>query len=144
MRLVSVLLLAVAVAAADPAMAGSKGNPGKGQGKSHGNGGPDAADVLAGAVITAFEIAVIHDYLRRYENNLPPAFAGAQGLPPGIAMKLARGGTLPPGIAKRYFPNNLLAQLPPRPGQEWLVVGRDILLVAAATGIILDVLHDAF
>ena len=143
MRTAATVLLAAALALAAPALAGNKGNQGKGQGQG-GGGGPDAGDVLAGAVITAFEIAIIDDYLRRHGGDLPPAFAGAQPLPPGIAKKLARGGSLPPGIAKRYFPNNLLAQLPPRPGQEWLVVGRDILLVAAATGVILDVLRDAF
>jgi len=26
-------------------------------------------------------------------------------------------GSLPPGIAKRYFPSDLMGQLPPRPGQ---------------------------
>jgi hypothetical protein len=140
MRIAGVMLLAAVLAVAGPAAAGNKGNPGKGQGKGHSGG--DAAEVLAGAVITAFEVAIINDYLHQHRANLPPVFAEAKPLPPGIAMKLARGGSMPPGIAKRYFPNNLLAQLPPRPGQEWLVVGTDILLISAATGIILDVLHD--
>ena len=42
-----------------------------------------------------------------------------KGLPPGIAMKLERGGTLPPGIAKQYLPADLERQLPPvRQGYE--------------------------
>jgi hypothetical protein len=140
MQIASVLLLSACVALASPALAGNKGNSGKGHDK---NDSGDAADILVGAVITAFEVAIIDDYLKRYHADLPPAFAGAKPLPPGIAKKLARGGSLPPGIAKRYFPNNLLAQLPPRPGQDWLVVGTDILLISAATGLILDILHDA-
>jgi Ni/Co efflux regulator RcnB len=35
-----------------------------------------------------------------------------------------------------------LAQLPPRPGYEWLAVDRDILLVVAATEIIVGILRD--
>jgi len=43
--------------------------------------------------------------------------------------------TLPPGIAKRYLPQDLLVQLPPRPGCRWVVVDNDVVLIAAATGI---------
>jgi hypothetical protein len=69
-------------------------------------------------------------------------FGPPQGLPPGIAKNLARGKPLPPGIAKRYLPQSLLVQLPPRSGYEWIAVGRDILLVVAATAVIVDVLSD--
>ncbi len=48
---------------------------------------------------------------------------------------------MPPGIAKRYFPSDLMGQLPPRPGQQWLVMGTDILLIDVATQLVLDVLH---
>ncbi|HKK16857.1 MAG TPA: hypothetical protein VJ981_09115, partial [Gammaproteobacteria bacterium] len=34
-----------------------------------------------------------------------------KGLPPGIQKKLARGGTMPPGIAKRYLPDDLSHRL---------------------------------
>ena len=46
-----------------------------------------------------------------------------------------------PGIAKRYFPSDLMGQLPPRPGQQWMVMGMDVLLVDVATQLILDVMH---
>ncbi|MBT8446927.1 MAG: hypothetical protein KJO38_07255, partial [Gammaproteobacteria bacterium] len=36
-----------------------------------------------------------------------------KGLPPGIRMKLARGGTLPPGIAKKNLPADVEGRLPP-------------------------------
>lgn len=49
---------------------------------------------------------------------------------------------LPPGIAKRYPPQDLLVRLPQRPGYECLIAGRDLLLVAAATGVIVDVLRE--
>ena len=65
---------------------------------------------------------------------------GNQGMPPGLAMK---GGPLPPGIAKRQLPSNLVAQLPPPPqGYERVIVDNDVLLVNIATQVIHDVLTD--
>jgi len=64
---------------------------------------------------------------------------GNQGIPPGLAKK---GGALPPGIAKRQLPNNLLAQLPPAPrGYERVIVDKDVLLVHIATQVVHDVLQ---
>lgn len=64
---------------------------------------------------------------------------GNQGIPPGLAKK---GGALPPGIAKRQLPNNLLAQLPPPPrGYERVIVDKDVLLVHIATQVVHDVLQ---
>lgn len=69
---------------------------------------------------------------------------GERPLPPGIAKKVARGGSLPPGIAKRYLPRDLDTRLPPQPaGVERIVVGSDVLLVEAATGLIYDIVKDA-
>jgi len=63
---------------------------------------------------------------------------GNQGIPPGLAKK---GGALPPGIAKRQLPNNLLSQLPPPPrGYERVIVDKDVLLVNIATQVVHDVL----
>lgn len=67
-----------------------------------------------------------------------------KGLPPGIKMKLERGGTMPPGIAKRYLPDDLDHQLPPPPhGYERTIVGNDVLLVEIDTGKIADIVTDA-
>ncbi len=64
--------------------------------------------------------------------------AGNQGIPPGLANK---GGALPPGIAKKQLPNNLISQLPPAPrGYERVIVDKDILLVHIATQVVHDVL----
>lgn len=131
LRQLAIVLLAGFVAAS-PALAKNEKNKGN-------NNVENAGEVLLEAVITAAEIAIIYDYIAKYGTA---AFGPPQGLPPGIAKNLARGKPLPPGIAKRYLPQDLLAQLPPRPGYEWLAVGRDILLVVAATAIIVDVLND--
>lgn len=68
---------------------------------------------------------------------------GNKGLPPGIAMKLERGGTLPPGIAKRDLPGNVVAKLPKRSdGAIRQIVGDDVVLIERGTDIILDVIRD--
>ena len=65
---------------------------------------------------------------------------GNQGMPPGLAKK---GGALPPGIAKRQLPGNLVSQLPPPPqGYERVIVDSDVLLVNIATQVVHDVLTD--
>lgn len=75
--------------------------------------------------------------------GLPPGLAKRDELPPGLAKQLKEKGRLPPGIAKRDLPENLKVQLPKRPsGQEVTVVDNDVVLVDAATGIILDILND--
>ncbi|WP_437374620.1 anti-virulence regulator CigR family protein [Inquilinus limosus] len=66
--------------------------------------------------------------------------APPRALPPGTARNLARGKPLPPGIAKRILPPDLLARLPRYDGYEYCMIGSDIVLAAIATGIILDIL----
>ena len=137
---IPLLVAAALLAAPGSAAAGDKG---KGK-KSHGAPAVEAQAVQATAIlITATERAIIFGYLDRYRGHLTGALATAKPLPPGIAKKVARGGALPPGIAKRYLPGDLLVQLPPRPGYEWVVVGTDVLLIAAATGLIVDLVADA-
>lgn len=68
---------------------------------------------------------------------------GNKGLPPGIAMKLERGGTLPPGIAKRDLPANLKSKLPNRTdGAIRQIIGDDVVLIERGTDLILDVIRD--
>lgn len=73
--------------------------------------------------------------------------AGAHGykpLPPGIRKNLARGKPLPPGIAKKLAPAPVVTRLPAYPGHEWRVVGSDLVLVAIATAVVVEVLLDVF
>ena len=73
------------------------------------------------------------------KKNKNKGAGGNQGIPPGLARK---GGALPPGIAKKQLPNNLLAQLPPPPaGYERVIVDKDVLLVHIATQVVHDVLE---
>ena len=84
------------------------------------------------SVIAARELA------RQYDAT------GYQDLPPGIRKNLARGKPLPPGLAKRAVPQRVLDGLPRHPGYEWQIAGTDLILVAVATLVIADVLHDVF
>ena len=127
----------LALGSLQPALAGNHKNKDRGQGKEQ-----DAGDLLLDVAITAAEAAIIYEFIGEY--GVAPFGGVPQGLPPGIAKNLARGKPLPPGIAKRYLPGTLLGRLPTRPGYEWLVVDSDILLVVAATAVIVDVLADAF
>ena len=132
--------LAIGLTVSDPAIAGNKGGKAKGKNKAH----PYKSEQLVASLITALEVSIIRNFVQEHRSSPPPAFAGAKSLPPGIAKKVARGDRLPPGIAKQYFPADLTARLPHRPGERWLVTGKDIVLLEAATGFIVDILHDAF
>ncbi|WP_052379213.1 anti-virulence regulator CigR family protein [Tepidicaulis marinus] len=135
------LLLAVVLGfSAGPAMAksdkapGHAGPPGHAKQGAEGSGDVDLglhAEIRFGVN----ETEIIRDYFGRHGMTSKP-------LPPGIAKNLARGKPLPPGIAKRYLPQDLQLRLPVYEGYERLIVGDDVLLVAAATGIIVDILSD--
>lgn len=101
------------------------------------------------AAFEEFERQMIYKYFKDhvyepvvYEEN--GGHPKKKGLPPGIQKKLARGGTLPPGIAKQYLPDGLISQLPPVPqGYERRIIGNDVLLVQIDTGVIADIVTDA-
>ena len=140
MRVLVSLLVAAALAMPTSTLAGNNGNKGK---KAH-NAQAEQIDATQAAVslITVVERRIIFNYVDQYRYTLVSPSGSAKPLPPGIAKKVARGGTLPPGIAKRYLPQDLLVQLPPRPGCQWVMVDNDVVLIAAATGLIVDILVD--
>jgi hypothetical protein len=142
MKLLKLLLIAAIAVAPASSIAGNNGNGGAKGTNTHSTVLAPRATQAASSLITAAERALIFGYFEQNHATLPAPLAGAQPLPPGIARKVARGGSLPPGIAKRYLPNDLMGQLPPRPGYQWIVVGTDVILIAAATSIIVDVLDD--
>lgn len=72
---------------------------------------------------------------------LPPGLAKKGQLPPGIAKQLARNNRLPPGLEYRPLPPDLIAELPPLPsGYRYRIVDDRVLLIKAASNLILDVL----
>ncbi|RKQ70324.1 RcnB family protein [Oceanibaculum indicum] len=105
-------------------------------------GGPSRAQSVADAVFSEVERRLILEYFGHPTGGkgVPPGLAKKGGLPPGLAKQ----GKLPPGIAKQALPSDLLRRLPAaRPGTERVIVDNDVVLIAAATGVILDVLIDA-
>ena len=107
------------------------------------------------ALMTAAEKRIITSYFQRQygvwlatrgvgkatHGALPPGLAKKGTVSPGLAGQLERNGKLPPGVTKHDLPDDLLAQLQPRPaGYEFVVVGDRVLLIQSATGLILDVL----
>lgn len=114
---------------------------------------------VATIVLSTVEKRIIGDYYQRQyatwvesepagkgkgknkHGTLPPGLAKKGTLPPGLAKQLARNGTLPPGLAKRALPHDLLVQLPPRPsGYQLVLVDDRVMLIQAATNLIMDVL----
>lgn len=69
---------------------------------------------------------------------------GYKPLPPGIAKNLARGKPLPPGIARTRVPGGMLGSLPQIDGHEWQISGRDLILIAIGTLIVVEVLENVF
>jgi hypothetical protein len=77
----------------------------------------------------------------RKHKGLPPGLAKRGTLPPGLEKQLVRNGTLPPGLEWRFLPEDLRVQLPHRPSDQRLIILDDrVMLIQAATNLILDVL----
>jgi hypothetical protein len=73
------------------------------------------------------------------KGGLPPGLARRDALPPGLQRQLDEKGRLPPGLEKKALPTELADRLPRRrDGTEIVIVDRDVLLVQAATGLVLD------
>jgi Ni/Co efflux regulator RcnB len=137
-------VVALSLAAAVPAFADNDKTKGKGNGNpGKPNDGITAEEIVQGvtagvlgAVLSDDERRIIH----RYFGEHPDSVGKVKELPPGIRKKLARGGAMPPGIAKQALPDGLHRQLPPRDGQHYEIIGTDVVLVETATRIIVDVL----
>lgn len=102
----------------------------------------EAADAGISVTFSDAEVRIITAW---YDDHAPKKRGkGKQGgLPPGIARNLARGKSLPPGIAKQYLPQELQHALPAAPaGFDRIIVNGKILLVEVATQVIHDVLMD--
>ncbi|MFQ6016857.1 MAG: hypothetical protein ACE5KF_01565 [Kiloniellaceae bacterium] len=115
---------------------------GQSQGQSKGKSGEVTTQQVIGAAISAAERAIIGNYIqkaRTSQQGLPPGLAMRAQLPPGLQKHIERTGRLPPGLQKR-LPGDLRALLPRRVGEDFRVVGDDIVLIETATNVILDVM----
>ena len=128
MRFLAMTLCAVLVSA-------PLGAQGKGQGKGKGKQGGGTA-VSVQVVFTSGDQRLIREWVQ--------ARPAAQ-LPPGLAKQLRKNGTLPPGLEKRItaIPPELggrLGPLPPGCGCDRVFFDGKALIVARATGAILDLI----
>lgn len=137
--------LALSLAAVAPALADN----GKAKGKGNGNPGKPNDGVTTEEIVEGVTAGVIGAVLSDDERRIINRYFGehpdavkVKELPPGIRKKLARGGAMPPGIAKQALPDGLHRQLPPRDGQHYEIIGTDVVLVETATRVIVDVLRD--
>lgn len=121
---------------------------------------PDVGDIFIGEL----EKRIIGDYYRRHlvafeqspegrdykkhknkhKGGLPPGLAKKGALPPGLAKQLARNGHLPRGLDYQPLPPDLIVQLPPlQPAYRYTIVDGKVLLVQAASNLILDAIEVA-
>lgn len=140
MRFLAMTLCAVLVTA--PLGAQSKG---KGKGKGKADAGAQAVSVEV--VFSSGDQRLIREWVRaRPSSQLPPGLAKRGELPPGLEKQLRRNGRLPPGLEKRItaFPPELsgrLAPIPARCGCDRVFFDGRALIVARATGAILDLIE---
>jgi len=101
-----------------------------------GSQGSDDRTAVLNIVFSEVEKRLIREFFTQHGSY------EASALPPGIRKQVARGKPLPPGIAKRVLPGDLESRLPQRSGYTRQIVGTDVLLIAAATGLVVDILID--
>ena len=92
------------------------------------------------SVVVTAGISVVEAKKLAASNNL----RGLRTLPPGIRRNLQRGKPLPRGISRQEIPEAILVQLPGHTGHEWRIAGRDLVLIAVGTLIVVDILNDVF
>lgn len=69
---------------------------------------------------------------------------GYKPLPPNAKRHMAPGKPLPRDVQARPVPEHMRAGLPQHPGYEWRIAGTDLLLVAAGTLIISQIIENVF
>ena len=104
----------------------------QGPGNSGRTSGPEVSVSIGISVGEARRLAVTH------------GLTNMRTLPPGIQRNLARGKSLPPGIARQMVPGRMRTGLPEIPDHEWRIAGRDLILIAIGTLIVVEILEDVF
>lgn len=141
---IAIALIVVLAFQFDTAHAQRGNNRGKGPVVGQGQSSVSRGQNALAALLSDAERQILTDYFRSNENNLPPGLAKRQDLPPGLARQMERNGTLPRGLASGEMPAALLSRLPGRGNQDVAVVGADVILIDAATRVIVDIIRDVF
>jgi len=88
-------------------------------------------------------VRVIHDYVRG--GSLPPGLAKRRALPPGLAKQLRERGELPPGLERHWVdvPGPLVTRLPAVPPYyRRYFAGDDLVVVDTRTNRIVYLIRD--
>jgi len=131
----------ITVLAIAPAMAKDKE---KGNGK---HGSAQAEDQGHGKGFGDRDRTAIRDYYgdAGRSGHCPPGLAKKNNgcLPPGQAKKWQMGQRLPPAVVYEPLPPALVVQLTPAPnGYRYVRVAGDILMISAATRMVVDAIQD--
>ncbi len=108
---------------------------------------------ITGQVFSTIEKKIIEDFFGKRASKAVSGkknksknskYKGKSGeLPPGLQKHIEKYGTLPPGLQRKQLPPGLAKRLgSTRSGLKRLIVGDDVLLVEAATGIVYDIIKD--
>jgi hypothetical protein len=90
-------------------------------------------------------IRVIREYARG--GSLPPGLAKREPLPPGLRKQLRERGELPPGVQKRLVPvpAPLVVRLPAVPSYyQRYFAGDDLIVVNTRTNRVVAIIHDVW
>ena len=90
-------------------------------------------------------VRVIREYGRG--GSLPPGLAKRQALPPGLRKQLRERGELPPGLQKRLIPvpQPLIARLPPVPPYyQRYFAGDDLIIIDTRLNRIAAIIRDVW
>lgn len=144
------------LALAAPALAEKPAHAGQGRGKGHGQGGqpehvqpghgsgpaPGGSASVSLTIGAPDQLSIRQYYTQQATmGHCPPGLAKKNNgcLPPGQAKKWAVGQPLPAGVAYFALPPALLGRLTPAPaGYLYVQVGSDVLLMGAATRVIVS------
>ena len=132
------LAIAVTMLAAGGAMAG----PGKGKGHGNQNDqGQNEGNVTVNFNFSDNDRVVLGDYYDEMDSrgHCPPGLAKKHNgcMPPGQAKKWQKGRPLPRDVVYYDLPPSLTVRLTPPPsGYKYVRVAKDILLIAAGTGMV--------
>ena len=103
---------------------------------------PAQTDAITGNVFSETERRLVCDYFGITSCGSANLLTAHKGKPKGAIGSKDKTAMLPPGLQKRQLPDELARALPRRSSQyERVVVGNDVILIAVATGIILDILE---
>jgi Ni/Co efflux regulator RcnB len=143
MRRLFIASIALAAAMACTASAVFAQSQGRGRGHANADKGRRADD--AAAFDRDGHVRAIREYARG--GSLPPGLAKREALPPGLRTQLHERGELPPGLRKRLIPvpAPLLARLPPVPRDyHRYFAGDDLIVINTRTNRIIAIVPNVW